>query len=130
MATSENLSGGTLHTLTCDEVQQLLLHDKIVLIDVRSPAEFAVERIAGALLCPLSSFQPGSMPLQPNGKPIVFHCGSGLRSKKVAEKYLAAGFEEVSHMEGGMKKWLEGKHSTIALDFATGAEKVKVMTAS
>ena len=122
MATSEALGGGTLHTLTCDEVRQLMEHNKIVLIDVRTPAEFAIDRIEGAILAPMSTIDPHSLPLQPGGKPIVFHCGSGIRSKKVAEKYISAGYGEVSHMEGGMAQWKKLKYPLISIDYATGAE--------
>ena len=36
----------------------------ILLVDVREPAEHAAEHIAGALLVPLSSFDPATLPQQ------------------------------------------------------------------
>ncbi len=126
MATQEALGNGTLTTLSPEEVKQFLVEGRIVLIDVRTPSEFAFERIEGALLAPLSSFQPETMPSQ-DSKGIVFHCGSGLRSKKVAEKYLAAGFEGIAHMDGGLAKWKQAGLSYITIDFGSGIEKVTAM---
>ena len=39
-----------------EEVRDLLAEGKILLIDVREPMEYAAERIPGALLYPLSTF--------------------------------------------------------------------------
>ena len=54
--------------------------NEIMLVDVREPNEFAFERIHGALLHPLSTFEPKAIPTAP-GRKIVFQCGSGKRSR-------------------------------------------------
>jgi rhodanese-related sulfurtransferase len=65
-----------IETLEAAEVATLLNAGKLLLIDVREPAEYASERIAGALLFPLSTFDAASLP--DDGAPrVVFHCGSG-----------------------------------------------------
>jgi rhodanese-related sulfurtransferase len=75
-----------------------------VLVDVREPVEFAAERIAGALLYPLSTFDAAMLP-DDGTRRIVFHCGSGKRSLAAAEKRLAAGQKHVAHMGGGLAAW-------------------------
>jgi rhodanese-related sulfurtransferase len=45
-----------IETVFPTEVATLLRAGKVLLIDVREPAEFQTERIAGALLYPLSTF--------------------------------------------------------------------------
>jgi hypothetical protein len=53
------LSGrGAVRELTAAEVADGLAAGRIVLVDVREPAETAVERIPGAVLIPLSQFDP------------------------------------------------------------------------
>ena len=104
MASTEQLNNGTLQTYTPQEVHELFEQDKIVLIDVRTPVEYAFEHIKGALLSPMACFDVRHLPTQ-NDKPIVFHCGSGVRSKMVAGKFLSAGHSHVSHMEGGFDGW-------------------------
>lgn len=57
---------------------------EIVLIDVRTPPEYIMEHIDGALLMPMAFFRPRRCPRR-DGKRIVLHCGSGARSGKMAE---------------------------------------------
>ena len=101
-----------LHALSPADVLRLLTDQKIVLIDVREPAEFGVERIQGALLCPLSTFDPACLPTQ-EGKKIVLHCGVGKRSAMAAEKCLAAGWAEITHLDGGLAAWKECGQETL-----------------
>jgi len=59
-----------------EEVQALLAEGKILLVDVREPMEYAAERIPGALLYPLSSFDASQLP--PDGpRQVVFSCAAG-----------------------------------------------------
>jgi rhodanese-related sulfurtransferase len=75
-----------------------------MLVDVREPAEFAAERIAGALLYPLSTFDAAMLP-DDGARRVVFHCGSGKRSLAAAERRLSAGQKHVAHMGGGIAAW-------------------------
>ena len=77
---------------------------KLLLIDVREPGEYAAERIAGALLYPLSTFDATTLPADGPSR-VVFHCGSGKRSLTAAEKRLAAGQSSAAHMKGGISLW-------------------------
>ena len=49
------------------------------LVDVREPNEVAVEAYPGAVVVPLSTFDPQGIP-DPQGKQVVFACRSGKRS--------------------------------------------------
>src|SRR5690606_16583467 len=49
-------------TMSPQEISGALSRGEIVLIDVREPMEFAAERIHGALLYPLSTFDPADLP--------------------------------------------------------------------
>jgi rhodanese-related sulfurtransferase len=126
----EQTDQGTLEHWTPAEVAAAFNEDRIVLIDVRTPQEFALERINGALLAPMQSFQPNQMQsFQPNHMPdqskkqIVFHCGSGVRSARVAKLCLAAGEDRIAHMAGGFAAWKEDGQAYIGTDMATGAPK-------
>lgn len=116
---SENQTAGEIVTLDVNQVAELFAADRIVLIDVRTPVEYAFEHIRGALLSPLATFDTRHLPEQ-NTKPIVFHCGSGMRSKMIAEKCLASGFSRVMHMGGGFMAWKKAGHTYIATNPATG----------
>ena len=85
-------------------VAEWLHNGSILLIDVREPNEFAAERIEGALLFPLSTFDP--VPLPACGcREVIFHCGTGMRSRKALTLCQAAGLDLHSHMTGGLKAW-------------------------
>lgn len=113
-------SAGTIATLEVEDVAELFAAGKIVLIDVRTPVEYAFEHIRGALLSPLATFDTRHLPDQ-DRKPIVFHCGSGKRSRMVAEKCLAAGHKRVMHMAGGLAAWKKAGQPYIATNPSTGA---------
>ncbi|MGH8302272.1 MAG: rhodanese-like domain-containing protein [Steroidobacteraceae bacterium] len=85
------------------EVQTLLEQGRVLLVDVREPMEFAAERISGALLYPLSTFDAAHLP--PEGdRTVVFHCAAGGRSLTAARMRMAAG-QPAAHMTGGISEW-------------------------
>ena len=118
----ENTENGVVENWTPAEVKDALDAGEIVLIDVRTPQEYSFERITGALLAPMQAFDAAHMPGQFD-KRIVFHCGSGVRSGKVAKQFLAAGADKVAHMKGGFGAWKEAGHAYTGTDMATGAPK-------
>lgn len=119
---TEKTDHGTLETWTPDEVKSAFDRDEIILIDVRTPQEYTFERIGGSLLSPMQAFQPMHMPGQ-SDKRIVFFCGSGIRSEKVARKYLEAGNDRVAHMKGGFGGWKDAGFTYTGTDMASGAPK-------
>lgn len=102
------------------EVATLLKDRKIVLVDVREPAEYAAERIHGALNFPLSTFDPQALP-SGEDREIILQCGSGKRSAMAADKCRAQGVPVDAHLAGGIGAWKAAGLPTIAVDPATGA---------
>lgn len=121
MAQTESVLGGTLETLSVQEVKELYDRNAIVLIDVRTSAEFDFEHIGGALLAPMSGFDPARLPNNSEERPLILYCGSAMRSRKMAEKYLEAGFSKIAHMAGGFNAWKQAGYSFLGIDPATGA---------
>jgi rhodanese-related sulfurtransferase len=117
---TEKTVNGILEHWTPKEVKEAFARDEIVLIDVRTPQEFSFERIDGALLAPMQAFKPNHLPGQ-SEKRIVFHCGSGVRSSKVAKQYLESGVDRVAHMKGGFGAWKAAGFEYTGTDMATGA---------
>ncbi|WP_113911991.1 rhodanese-like domain-containing protein [Roseovarius dicentrarchi] len=117
---TEKTENGTIDVWTPAEVAEA--REQLVLIDVRTPQEHALERISGALLMALQEFRPDCLPGQ-GAKRIVLHCGSGVRSGKAAAMCLEAGIDRIAHMEGGMAAWKEGGHEYIGTDISSGAPK-------
>lgn len=90
--------------LSAEEVAAELAADRILLVDVREPRETAAERIPGAVLRPLSSFDPATIP-DPDGRDVVFSCATGRRSIRASEIAQAAGLPYRSHLAGGIVAW-------------------------
>jgi rhodanese-related sulfurtransferase len=83
------------------EVSDALARLEIVLVDVREAEEFQNARIEGAVLRPLSQFDPTDLP---PGE-IVLQCGVGKRSAMAAEICSRAGVKVAGHLAGGIAAW-------------------------
>ena len=79
---------------------------EIVLVDVRTPEEFAEGHIEGAVNMPLDSFNPTAVP-EEDGKETVLYCRSGRRSELAAEYLAEATGVPTTHLEGGIIAWEE-----------------------
>ena len=109
----------TLHEVSPSELKLLLDQHRALLVDVREPDEFAAQRIHGALLHPLSTFDAAALPTD-GSRTLVFQCGSGKRSATAARAFLAAGAPRATHLAGGIGAWSAAGLPTIRLDAATG----------
>lgn len=79
------------------------------LIDVRGADEHARERIPGAINVPLDRLDrlPG------DGRPLVFHCKSGMRTEANAARLMdATGGEPVFVLAGGIDGWRAAGQAT------------------
>lgn len=109
-----------IRNLTPAEVSAALDAGQILLIDVREPAEFAAERIGGALNFPLSTFDPDALP-RADDRTVVLSCGSGKRSAMAIERCQKAGHAIDAHLAGGILAWKAAGQPTLGLDPGTGA---------
>jgi len=103
---------------TPEQVHAWLANGEILLVDVREPNEYAFERIHGALLYPLSTFDPKALPGE--GRKLVLHCGSGKRSLMAAHQLQAAGHGHLTHLEGGIQAWKAAGLPVVRIDPQTG----------
>lgn len=101
-----------------EEVKELLDAGRILLVDVREPAEYAAERIPGALLYPLSTFDVTQLPPD-ESRQVVFSCAAGGRSLTAARQRMAQG-QPAAHMAGGISEWKAVGLPTIRIDPRTG----------
>jgi rhodanese-related sulfurtransferase len=96
--------GYRVHDLTPEEVSKGMADGRYLLVDVREPNEVAVDAYPGAVVVPLSSFDPQSIP-DPGGKQVVFACRSGKRSVTASLAAQDAGLPHDKHLAGGMLAW-------------------------
>jgi rhodanese-related sulfurtransferase len=96
--------GHRVHDLTPEEVSKGMADGRYLLVDVREPNEVAVDAYPGAVVVPLSTFDPKGIP-DPQGKQVVFACRSGKRSVTASLAAQAGGFSHDKHLAGGMLAW-------------------------
>lgn len=97
--------------LAVDELKRRLdAGEKLLLLDVRSAADFAGEKghIAGALNIPLEELAARQGELESRREqPVLLVCTTDRRSSRAAAQLAAAGFAKVQVVQGGMSAWRE-----------------------
>ncbi len=78
-----------------------------VLVDVREPNEYEINRIPGAVLIPKGEFLTGeALGKLPQDKQVVLHCKSGVRSAEALAVVKGAGLADAVHVGGGVAAWV------------------------
>lgn len=78
-----------------------------VLIDVREPNEYEINKIPGSVLIPKGEFLNGTAIEQlPQDKQLVLHCKAGVRSAEALAVVKGAGFNDAVHVGGGVVAWV------------------------
>jgi hydroxyacylglutathione hydrolase len=78
-----------------------------LVLDVRSPREWAAEHIEGGVNVPLNHLAEhlGELTVAAGGRRIVVHCASGYRSSIAASILKQHGFPDVAELAGGFNAW-------------------------
>ncbi|MFE5324381.1 sulfurtransferase TusA family protein [Paenibacillus sp. NPDC056579] len=93
------------HTITNEEIlTKLSAGEKLHLIDVREPAEYAFGRIPGAVSIPAGEIGDRIHELDPNQEYFVV-CRTGTRSDMVCQMLNEQGFQQVKNVVPGMSGW-------------------------
>jgi rhodanese-related sulfurtransferase len=104
-----------IENLTPAQVQQEVAAGNATLIDIRDGEELKQNgKIAGSVHASRGMLEFYADPTLPYHKPefkkdkrIILHCASGGRSALAASTLKEMGYENVAHMDGGLKAWKE-----------------------
>lgn len=106
LASSSAVEKAEYRTLTAQEAKARMdSGDSIVVLDVRTQAEFEENHIEGAVLIPnetIISEPPAELP--DKDAEILIYCRSGNRSRQAAEKLIGMGYSNVYDF-GGINSW-------------------------
>lgn len=87
----------------------------LVVLDVRTPDEFAAGHIPGALNIPHTELAARIAELPAAGeKDVVVYCRSGSRSREALATLGKAGFKRLYHLAGDYTRWTEERRPVIA----------------
>ena len=82
-----------------------------VLIDVREPNEYDINKIPGSVLIPKGEFLNGhalgQLPGVDSGKQVVLYCKTGVRSAEALAVVKGAGYADAVHVGGGVSAWVD-----------------------
>jgi len=99
-----------ISTITAQEAKQLISNGAL-LVDIRSPDEYAREHIAGARLHPLSQITANAIGV--DAPAVIFHCRSGFRTAANAATLASAARCKAYILEGGLEAWRDSGLPTI-----------------
>ncbi len=93
--------------IDCRSVQAKLARDgELLLVDCREPDEYAIAKIAGAKLVPMSQITERLVELDEHKeRPLVVHCHHGGRSLRMVRWLREQGFATAQSMAGGIDQW-------------------------
>ena len=78
-----------------------------VLIDVREPNEYEINKIPDSILIPKGEFLNGhALEQLPSDKQVVMYCKTGVRSAETLAIVKGAGYADAVHVGGGVSAWV------------------------
>ncbi len=79
-----------------------------VLVDVREPNEYEINKIPGSVLIPKGEFARGNaFEKLSSDKQLVLYCKTGARSAELLPAVKGAGFADAVHVGGGVRAWVD-----------------------
>ncbi len=102
-----------IENLTPEQVKEELSKGNVTIIDIRESEELKQNgKIAGSVHAPRGMLEFYADPSLPYHKPefdkdkrIILHCASGGRSSLATSTLKQMGYNNVAHMDGGIKAW-------------------------
>jgi NADPH-dependent 2,4-dienoyl-CoA reductase/sulfur reductase-like enzyme/rhodanese-related sulfurtransferase len=100
---AENILTGKVSPIYWREIKAIDANDSM-LLDVRTPGEFKLGSIPGAVNIPVDELR-NRLPELPLSKKIIIFCAVGLRGYIATRILSQNGFNRVSNLSGGYKTW-------------------------
>ena len=102
-----------VETIGVADLEAKMTTNEVVIIDVRTPWEYAEGRIPGALNFPLDHFDARALPFHRlnTRREIIFYDDNGERAAIAAGKLLELIAKPVRYLEGGTEAWVDTGHT-------------------
>ena len=90
-------------TVGCEDIKKM---KNVVLLDTREKREYEVSHLKDAHWVGFENFNLKSVAAIPKDANIVVYCSIGVRSGKIGEKLMQAGFTNVHNFYGSIFEWV------------------------
>jgi phage shock protein E len=96
--------------INAEQAQKLIAEKKAIVLDIRTPEEFAAGHIAGStnINFRAADFEKTLAALDKN-QTYLLHCASGNRSTQALPTFNKLEFKSICHLDGGIKAWQKAK---------------------
>lgn len=102
---TDNAAGAYVQTTADEAIEMMQAEQDYVILDVRTPEEFAAKHIPGAINVPNETIGKEEIAELPDKDQAIFvYCRSGNRSKQASEKLVALEYTNVIEF-GGINSW-------------------------
>ena len=98
-------STGAVSTTTAQEWLKAATQPGVVIVDVRTPAEYAAGHLEGAVLADINGDFEAAVAGLDRAAPYAVYCRSGSRSAAAIEAMKQLGFGDAWHLGGGIGAW-------------------------
>ena len=95
-------------TVGCEEIKKM---NNAVFLDTRERREYEVSHLKNAQWVGFNTFDLKNMAAIPKDANIVVYCSIGVRSGKIGEKLLQAGYRNVHNFYGSIFEWVNQGNS-------------------
>ena len=115
-----NIPEGFMNVGKLDAFKEILATGEAVLIDVRTPDEYAAGHIEGAVNVPIDTLAQNLAKI-PADKPVIVYCASGHRAGMALSSLRILGYDNVRAFSPGWKGWSSANEpaSTTAVEGET-----------
>ena len=92
--------------VSLDDARMALEKSSTVVVDIREPGEQANGVAKGALLIPMGQLEKRLGDItKSKTQPLILICATQNRSSRLGDQLQAAGYTNVSYVQGGMNQW-------------------------
>lgn len=109
----ESLYQNTVPLIKSTALDSLQQQRSVVLLDTRTPEEYAVSHLPNARFVDYDSFKPSDVSEVDKDAEVVVYCAVGYRSERVGEALQQAGYQHVQNLYGGIFAWKNAGHEVV-----------------
>ncbi len=110
----KSLVSGTIPYIYDDKLNEKINNgEDIIILDTRTPEEFEVSHLNGAMFIHYDDFSPKMVEGLDKNKEVVVYCSVGYRSEKIGEKLQDMGFTNVRNLYGGIFEWKNNGNNVV-----------------